>query len=185
MNKRISTQPHCFVSVVAPAGSGKTRLIGRMIVSQAKIFSPSFEKIIYFHNIYQEHYGTVLMNCESTHVDIEFNQGVEWKSLENAEARKKRIWLVLDDLSEEAAKSKEFLALVIAGRHGNIHLVVLSHSLFQQTKSSKTIDLNVMQIILFNSPRVSKQVCVLGRLLGGRHLTVEAYKRLLANLSVI
>ena len=62
MNKRISTQPHCFVSVVGPAGSGKTRLIGRMIVNQAKNFSPSFEKIIYFYNHYQEHYGTILMN---------------------------------------------------------------------------------------------------------------------------
>ena len=121
MNKRISTQPHCFVSVVGPAGSGKTRLIGRMIVNQAKIFSPSLDKFIYFYNHYQEHYGTILMNCESTHVDIEFIQGLEWKSLEIVEAQKKRILLVLDDLFEEAAKSKEFLALVIAGRHRNIH----------------------------------------------------------------
>ena len=177
MNKRISTQPHCFVSVVGPAGSGKTRLIGRMIVNQAKIFSPSFDKIIYFYNHYQEHYGTILMNCESTHVDIEFLQGLEWKSLEKVEAQKKRILLVLDDLFEEAEKSKEFLALVIAGRHRNIHLVVLRHNLFQQTKSSKTIDLNVTQIILFNSPRDSEQIGILGRQLGERHLTMEAYKR--------
>ena len=108
MNKRISTQPHCFVSVVGPAGSGKTRQIGRMIVNQAKIFSPSFDKIIYFYNHYQEHYGSILMNCESTHVDIEFIQGLEWKSLEKVEAQKKRILLVVDDLFEEAAKSKEF-----------------------------------------------------------------------------
>ena len=114
MNRRISTQPHCFVSVVGPAGSGKTRLIARMIVNQAKIFSPSFDKIIYFYN-YQEHFGTILINCESAHVEIEIIQGLEWKSLEKAEAQKKRILLVLDDLFEEAAKIKELLALVIAG----------------------------------------------------------------------
>ena len=85
--------------------------------------------------------------------------------------------LVLDDLLEEEAKSKKFLALVIAGRHRNIHLVVLRHNLFQQTKSSKTIDLNVTQIILFNSPRDSGQVGILGRQLGERHLTMEAYKK--------
>ena len=88
MNKRITIQPHCFVSVVGPAGSGKTRRIGSMIVNQAKIFSPSFDKIIYFYNHYQEHYGTIFINCESTLVDIEFTQGLEWKSLEKAEAQK-------------------------------------------------------------------------------------------------
>ena len=117
------------------------------------------------------------MNCESTHVDIEFFQGLEWKSLEKAEAQKKRILLVLDNLFEEAAKSQEFLALVIAGRHRNIHLLVLRHNLFQRTKSSKTIDLNVTQIILFNSPRDSEQIGILGRHLVQRHLTMEAYKR--------
>ena len=106
------------------------------------------------------------MNCESTHVDIEFIQGLEWKSLEKADVQKKRILLVVDDLFEEAAKSKEFLALVIAGRHSNIHLVVLIHNLFQQTKSSKTNDLNVTQIILFKSPRDSEQIGILGRQLG-------------------
>ena len=177
MNKRISTQPHCFVSVVGPAGSGKTRLIGRMIVNQAKLFSPSFDKIIYFYNHYQELYETILTNCESTQVDIEFTQALEWKSLEKTEVQKKRILFVLVDLFAEAAKSKKFLAPVIAGRHRNIHLVVLRHNLIQQTKSSRTIDLNVTRIILFNSPRDSEQVGISGRQLGEQHLTMEAYKR--------
>ena len=48
MNNRISTQPHCFVSVVGPLGSGKTRLIAHMIANQAKLFSPGLDKTIYF-----------------------------------------------------------------------------------------------------------------------------------------
>ena len=91
--------------------------------------------------------------------------------------QKKRILLVVDNFFEEAAKSKKFLALVIADRHRNIHLVVLRHNLIQQTKSSKTINLNVTQIIIFNSPRDSEQIGILGRQLGERHLTMEAYKR--------
>ena len=86
--------------------------------------------------------------------------------MEKAGAQKKRFLLVLDDLLGEAAKSKDFLALVIGSRHRNIHLVVLRHNLFQQTKSSKTVDLNVTQIFLFNSPRDSEQVGFLGRQLG-------------------
>ena len=74
------------------------------------------------------------MNCESTNVDIDFVQGLEWKSLEKAETQKNRILLVLDDLFEEAAKSKEFLELVIAGRHRNIHLVFLRQSISTDKK---------------------------------------------------
>ena len=176
MIKRISTQPHCFISVVGPAGSGKTRLIGRMIVNQ-KIFSPSFDKIIYFYKHYQQYYGTILMDCQSKHVDNDFIQGLEWNFLQRAEAQKKRILLVLDDLFDEAAQSKDFLALVVAGRHRNVHLMVLRHNLFQRTRNSKTIDLNVTQIVLFNSPRDSQQIGVLGRQLGERHATIEAHER--------
>ena len=46
MNKQKRTQPPCLVAVVGPAGSGKTRLIGRTIVNQAKLTSPSFDKNI-------------------------------------------------------------------------------------------------------------------------------------------
>ena len=177
MNKRISTQPHCFVSIVGPAGSGKTGLIGRMIGNQEKIISPSFDKIIYFYKHYQQHYDTFSMDCEFKHVDIEFVHGLEWNYLQKAEAQKKRILLVTTDLFDEAAQSKEFLALVVAGRHRNVQLMVLRHKLFQQTKKLKTIDLNVIQLILFTSSRDSEQIGILGRQLGERHITIEAYKR--------
>ena len=83
------------------------------------------------------------MDCQSKHVDIEFIKGLEWNFLQKAEAQKKRILLVLDDLFDEAAQRKDFLALVVAGRHRNVHLMVLRHNLFQRTKNSETIDLNV------------------------------------------
>ena len=76
------------------------------------------------------------MVCESTHIDIEFRQGLEWKFMEEAEVQKIWILLVLDDLFEETTLSKEFLALVFAGRQRNILLMVLRHNLFQQSKSS-------------------------------------------------
>ena len=177
MNKRISTDPHCFITVVAPAGSGKTHLVGRMICNQHKIFRPAFDKVIYFYKHYQEPYKKLLTECQTKNVDLEFVQGLEWSQLERSEALKKRTLIIIDDLYEEAAQSKEFLDLVIAGRHRNVHLMVLRHNLFQQTKHSKTIDLNLTQIILFNSPRDSEQVGILGRQLGERSALLEAYKR--------
>ena len=69
----------------------------------------------------------MLMDCRSKHVDIEFIQGLEWNFLQKPEAQK-RILLVLDDLFDEAVQSKNFLALVVAGRHRNVHLMVLRHN---------------------------------------------------------
>ena len=46
MNKRIRTDPHCFVSIVGPCGSGKTQLVSNMLKNQSKIFQPCFDKIV-------------------------------------------------------------------------------------------------------------------------------------------
>ena len=80
---------------------------------------------------------------------------------------------------DKAAQSKDFLAPDVAGRHRNVHLMVLRHNLFQHTKNLKTIVLNVTQLFLFNSPADSEQIGILGRQLGERErdTTIEAYKR--------
>ena len=177
MNKRISTSPHCFISVVGPAGSGKTQLIGRMICNQEKMFRPVFDKILYFYKHYQQAYKKLEAECLVKNIHLELIQGLEWNAVERGEILKQRTLVVLDDLYDEAANSKEFLDLVIAGRHRNIHLMVLRHNLFQQSKYSKTIDLNVTQIVLFNSPRDSEQIGILGRQLGERSTLLKVYKR--------
>ena len=176
VTKRISSQPHRLTSVVGLAGSWKTRLIGRMIVNQEKIFPPCCDTTIYFYKYYQQYYGTILMDCQSKHIDIEFIQGLEGNFFLKSWSAKK-ILLVLDDLFDEAAQSKDFLALVVSGRHRKVLVMVLRHNSFQRTKSLKKIDLNVTQIILFNGPRDSEQIGVLGRQLERRHATMDAYKR--------
>ena len=99
---------------------------------------------------------------------------MEWNAVERSEALNQRIPVVIDDLYDEAAQSKD---LVFAGRHTNVHQMVLRHNLFQQCKHSKTIDLNVTQMTLFNSPRDSEQIGILGRQLGERSTLMKAYKR--------
>ena len=177
MNKRITTQHHCFVSIVGASGAEITRLIGRMICNQEKFFSPSLDKIIYFCNLYQQYYDTNSMECDFKHVDIDFVHGLEWNYLQKAEAQRKRNLLVFDDLFDEAAQSKEFLALVVAGRHRNVQMILLGNNLFQQRENSKTIDLSVTHQLLFDSPGDSEQIGFLGCQLGERHTTIEGYKR--------
>ena len=163
MNERISTNPHCFIPVVGPVGCGKTRLIAKLISSQEKNFRPSFDRIIYFYKHNQDSYEKFRFECSTKAVDLDLVEGLEWNAVERSEASKQRTLVVIDDLYDEAAQSKKFLDLVIAGRHKNVHLMVLRHNLFQQCKNSETIDLNVTQMILFNSPRDLEQIGILGR----------------------
>ena len=166
MNKRIRIDPHCFISIVGPCGSGKTQLVSNMLRIQSKIFQPCFDKFVYLHNHYQKHFDTLLVNCVSEKHSIEFHQGLNWSAVEKCETQKVRTLVVYDDLYQQACEGEYFLNLVIAGRRRNIHLIALKHNLFHQSKHSKTIELNVTQMILFKSPRDLEQIGVLGRQMG-------------------
>ena len=88
MNKRIRTDPHCFISIVGPCGSGKTQLVSNMFKNQSKIFQTCFDKIVYLYNHYQKHFDTLLVHCVSQKHSIEFHQGLNWSAVEKCEARK-------------------------------------------------------------------------------------------------
>ena len=178
MNKRIRTDPHCFLSVVGPCGRGKTQLVSSMIVNQYKVFRLSFDKILYLYNHIQPNFEELQLKCVQSKVIIEFHQGFDWNAVEKCEAQSLRTLLVIDDLYQQACEDEYFLmSLVIARRHRNIHLITLKNNLFQQSKHSKPIELNATQIILFKSPRDLEKTAVLGRRMGDGQLLLEAYER--------
>ena len=98
MNKRIRTDPHCFVSIVGPCGSGNTQLVSNMLLNQGKIFRPSFDKILYLYNHHQSNFDKLLVDCTRAKVHNEFRQGLDWTAVEKCEAQKLRTLLVIDDL---------------------------------------------------------------------------------------
>ena len=83
--------------------------------------------------------------------------------MDTSEAGKLRTLVVIDDLYQDACEDGMFLNLVVAGRHRNIHLMTLRQNIHQSAKNSKTIDLNITQMILFKSPRDVEQIGLLGR----------------------
>ena len=85
--------------------------------------------------------------------------------------------MIFDDVYQNVSDPKEFLDLAISGRHQNLHLLVLKHNLYQQSNHSKTIDLNVTQMLLLRNPRDNNQIDCLGRQLGCQELLLNAYKR--------
>ena len=61
--------------------------------------------------------------------------------------------IVFDDICEEIFNEKDFVKLATAGRLKNVHVIYVKHNLFQQSKQSRTIDLNTTHLILLKSPR--------------------------------
>ena len=66
--------------------------------------------------------------------------------------------IVFDDTCEEIFNEKDFVKLATAGRHKIVHVIYVKHNLFQQSKQSRTIDLNITHLILFKSPRDIRQI---------------------------
>ena len=75
----------------------------------------------------------------------------------------KKILLVFVLSIEEIYNHKEFVKLARAGRHKGLDVVSVKHKLFQQSRWSRTNDLNTSLINLFKSPRVIQQLDHLGR----------------------
>ena len=83
---------------------------------------------------------------------------------------------MFDDSCEENFNDKEFSKLATAGRHKNISVIYIKHNLSQQSKRSRTIDLNTTHIILFKSTRDIQQIGFIGRQLNNTQFLEDSYE---------
>ena len=152
MNRIISTSDGLFMDVCGPSCCGKTELIFQMFLRNT--FNPKFKSIYYFYQHKQPKFSCIVRN-----LNIFFTKfsGFDFISqLENC-------LLVFDDSCEEIYNDKEFPKLATAGRHRNISVIYVKHNLFQQSKWSRTIDLDTTHIILFKSTRDIQQITYIGK----------------------
>ena len=152
------------MAVCGPSGCGKTEIIFQMLLKNT--FFPNFKSIYYFYQHDQPKFQTMERN-----LNIYFTKfsGIELISqLENC-------LLVFDDSSEEILNDKEFSKLATAGRHKKISVIYVKHNLFQQSKWSRTIDLNTTHIILFKSPRDVQQISYIGKQLNNTNFLKDSY----------
>ena len=165
MNKIISTQDRVFMAVVGPSGCSKTELIFKML-SENTIY-PKFNHIIFLYREMQQIY-----------VKMEQKLGVIFKKYANLEFLNnlENCLYIIDDSCEEIYNDKEFVKLATAGRHKKINVIYIKHNLYQQSKWSRTIDLNTLHIILFKSARDIQQVEFLGKQLNLIKLLKHCYQ---------
>ena len=165
MNKVISTNDRLFMAVCGPSCCGKTELIFKMLL--VGTFFPEFQIIYYFYQHYQPKFQS-----------LEKKLNIHFKKFSNFEliSELENCLLVFDDSCEEIFNDKEFSKLATAGRHRNISVIYVKHNLFQQSRWSRTIDLNTTHIILFKSPRDTQQFSSIGRQLNNAQFLKESYE---------
>ena len=149
MNKIILTKDRLFMSVSDPSGSGETDLIFQMLLKGT--FDPSYNKIFYFYLHDQPKYRSFVSHNK---FDIEIVKFSSFESVNNL----RDCMIVFDDTCEEIFNEKDFVNLATADRHKNVHVFYIKHNLFQQSKQSRTRDLNTTHLIWFKSPRDIQQI---------------------------
>ena len=152
MNKIISTRDQVFMALVDPSGSGKTDLIFKMLLH--KTFYPLLDEIYYFYREDQP-----IFRDMTTKLNIQF---IKFNSFD-VTINLKQCLLIFDDSCEEIFNDKEFVKIATSGRHRKLHVIYVKHNLFQQSKWSRTSDLNTTHIVLFKSPRDINQIDYLGK----------------------
>ena len=71
----------------------------------------------------------------------------------------KKLSLIFDDSCGEIYNDREFLNIVTSVRHRVVQVIYVKPNLFQQSRISRTLDLNTPQIIMFKPPRdISSQL---------------------------
>ena len=84
--------------------------------------------------------------------------------------------IVFDDICKEMFNEKVFIKLATAGRHKIVHVFYVKQNLIQQSKQSRTIDLNRTLLILFKLSRDIQQNDYLGRQLINANFLCHAYQ---------
>ena len=166
MNKVILTKDRLFMTVVGPSGSGKTQLIYQMLTG--KTFYPKYDKIYFFYREYQQIYQKM-----ETELNIQFIGCIDFDMIDNLAD----CLLIFDDSCEEIYAEKRFSKIATSGRHRNIHVIYVKHNLYQQSKHSRTIDLNNTHVVVFKSPRDVNQITYMGKQLNNAKFLKEAYTK--------
>ena len=142
-----------------------TELIFKMLL--VGTFFPEFQTIFYFYQHDQPKFQS-----------LEKKLNIHFKKFSNFELNSEleNCLLVFDDSCEEIFNDKKISKLATAGRHRNISVIYVKHNLFQQSRWSRTIDLNTTHIILFKSPRDTQQISFIGRQLNNAQFLKESYE---------
>lgn len=150
------------IFVAGPTNSGKSFWVYRLLATP-KMFEQPIASILYCYGVYQPLYN--VMKNNPNFPSLEFQEGLPSKEdIEKLTYDDKFHIIVLDDLMEKVVKNLEMQELILQHcHHMNITAILLSQNVFQGGRYSRSITLNVHNMILFANKRDESQVHALAR----------------------
>ena len=155
--------------------SGKTRLVLHLL-RNIHVMNPVPKTILFLYDQYQTEYEEIKQSLKTNGIEMTLR---EWTSLKLEDLDKKdhQTLVIIDDASEVTASSFDIAKIVTNGRHKNVSLWLVWHSLYSKHPASRLITQNVSYIFLLPSVRLTSQVHVLDSQLRSNGALVSSYKQ--------
>lgn len=147
------------IIISGPTQAGKTEFVIKLLKNIKTLFDPPPARIVW---AYGQENNQQNIKISAACKNIKFHEGIP-ANLDEFDEKENNL-LVLDDLMDEIGKSPECSNLFTKGsHHKNITAIAIVHNLFNQEKFSRTISLNSLYYVIFNSPRDRQQIRYFGR----------------------
>lgn len=171
---RITLPSHALF--VGATQSGKTRLCLHLL-ENLHLFEPRPIRIIFHYDQFQESYLETKQKLAKEGVQLLLYKGFTDVRLDNIEKLDGQTILLIDDFSEETSSSKEIAHIATNGRHKNLSLWLVWHSLFCKHPESRRICQNIRWFFFLPSLRLESQLRSFGSQLGMKSRLLDAYAK--------
>lgn len=158
--------------------SGKTRLCLRLL-SDPSLFHPKPVRIVFHYDQFQEIYVQAKTLLAAKGVELLLFKGCSDINLDSIDKLPGHTILLIDDFSEHTSSSDAIARIATNGRHKNISLWLVWHSLFSKHPASRIIVQNVRFAFFLPSLRLESQLRTFGSQLGMRDAMLWAYRECL------
>ena len=170
---------------IGGTGSGKTTLVLGLL-NRPHLFNPKPTTIIFYYDQLQSSYLDTKKNLSCHGINMLLHKGFPTDiNLDNFDIpqENEHTIVIIDDFSEETSSSKEIARIVTNGRHKNLSVWLIWHSLYSKYPESRLIAQNIRWFFFLPSLRLSAQLKIFGRQFELEQRIIAAFKQCQASKS--
>jgi hypothetical protein len=170
---RIELPSHALF--VGATQSGKTRLCLHLLTN-THLFSPKPSRILFHYDQYQDSYLDAKSALAKENIELLLFKGCSGIDLDSIDTMPGQTILLVDDFSEETSASRDIARIATNGRHKNVSLWLVWHSLYSKHPASRVIVQNVRWFFFLPSLRLESQLRIFGSQLGMKSELLAAFR---------
>lgn len=160
---------------VGASMSGKTRLVLHLL-ENIETMCPVPKTILFYYDQHQDEYERIRQILATKGVEMNLIEGASL-TLKDLEKKDHQTLVIIDDATEETASSDHIAKITMNGRHKNVSLWLIWHSLYTKHAASRMITQNVCYLFFLPSLRLISQIHTLDNQLRFSGTIVSAYKQ--------